>query len=343
MIGSPAFTHFVELALMAAVSAILCAVFIVALRPLLTRYALARPNARSSHREPTPQGGGIAVITAITLVLAAVEMFVPGVLADAPRMALVFAAVLGIAAIGAIDDIRPMDALPRLSWQAMAVFVVMAALPAELRIFAELPWWFERSLILLGLLWFVNLVNFMDGLDWMVVAEVVPVSAALVVVGVFGGLPNDATVVAVALFGAIVGFAPFNRPVARLFLGDVGSLPIGLLLAWLLVLVAGGGHIIAAILLPLVFIADATLTLLRRTLTGEPIMQAHRSHFYQRATDGGFSVIQIVGQVFAVNIVLAVLALTTFMTPSRIAHIAALAAGCVVVAALLWRFARGNR
>jgi UDP-N-acetylmuramyl pentapeptide phosphotransferase/UDP-N-acetylglucosamine-1-phosphate transferase len=343
MTGSPASMDFVEFALMAAVSAILCAVFIVALRPLLTRYALARPNARSSHREPTPQGGGIAVVAAITLVFAVIEIFAPGILVDAPRLAPVFAAILGVAAIGAIDDIRPMDALPRLSWQAMAAFVVMAALPAELRIFAELSWWFERALILLGILWFVNLVNFMDGLDWMVVAEVVPVSAALVIVGMLGGLPNDATVVAVALFGAIVGFAPFNRPVARLFLGDVGSLPIGLLLGWLLVLVAGGGHIVAAILLPLVFIADATLTLLRRTLMGESIMQAHRSHFYQRATDGGFSVIAIVGQVFAVNILLAALALTTFMTPSRIAHIAALAAGCVVVAALLWRFARGKR
>jgi UDP-N-acetylmuramyl pentapeptide phosphotransferase/UDP-N-acetylglucosamine-1-phosphate transferase len=150
-------------------------------------------------------------------------------------------------------------------------------------------------------------------------------------------------IVALALLGAIIGFAPFNRPVARLFLGDVGSLPIGLLIAWLLALVAGGGHLVAAMLLPLYYIADTTITLLRRLMAGEPIMQAHRSHFYQRATNGGFSVSEIVGRVFVVNVVLALLALSTIVSPSRIVHLGAAAAGCALVAALLWRFARGKR
>ncbi len=336
-------SNFEKFLFIAAAAAVICALFIVVLRPVLMRYALARPNARSSHREPTPQGGGIAVVAAITIVLAAVAILVPGLLSDAPRLAIVFAAFLGLAVVGATDDVRPMEAIPRLLFQAAAVLVVMATMPAEIRIFSELPWWLERALMLIGILWFVNLVNFMDGLDWMVVAEVVPVSAALIAIGVMGGLPGDATTVALALLGAIIGFAPFNRPVARLFLGDVGSLPIGLLLAWLLVLVAGHGHIVAAILLPLYFIADTTITLLRRTVAGESIMQAHRSHFYQRATDGGFSVSQIVGRIFAVNVVLALLALSTLVTASRVVHLGALAAGCLLVAALLWRFARGKR
>ena len=74
----------------------------------------------------------------------------------------------------------------------------------------------------------------MDGIDWMTVAELVPATAALALFGFVGALPWNATLVALALCGAVVGFAPFNRPVARLFLGDVGSLPIGLLLGWLL-------------------------------------------------------------------------------------------------------------
>lgn len=329
--------------LIVAATAILCALFIVALRPLLARYALARPNARSSHREPTPQGGGIAVFAAIIVVLATVEIFVPGALTDAPRLALVLVAVAGVGGLGAIDDIWPMEVLPRLSWQAMAALVIIAALPAGLQIFPMLPWWIERALMLIGVLWFVNLVNFMDGLDWMTVAEVVPVSAALVAIGALGALPSDGTIVALALLGATAGFAPFNRPVARLFLGDVGSLPIGLLLAWMLVLVAGNGYIVAAILLPLYYIADATITLLRRLFKGETITQAHRSHFYQRATDGGYGVYEIVGRVFAVNVILALLAISTMMTPSRETHLGALAAGCLLVAALLWRFARGKR
>ena len=167
-----------------------------------------------------------------------------------------------------------------------------------------LPDWLERALLGVAILWFVNLTNFMDGIDWMTVAEVVPLTAGLVLFGLMGALPHDATIVALALCGAVIGFAPVNRPVARLFLGDVGSLPIGLLLGWLLVVLAGSGHFAAALLLPLYYLADATITLLRRLTNGEPVWQAHRSHFYQRATDNGFSVYRIVGRVFLLNIAL---------------------------------------
>ena len=79
----------------------------------------------------------------------------------------------------------------------------------------------------------------MDGIDWMTVAEFVPIAVGLALIGLLGALPMHGIVVALALCGGLIGFAPFNRPVARIFLGDVGSLPIGLLFAWLLVLVGG--------------------------------------------------------------------------------------------------------
>jgi len=333
----------IEYALVAAAAAIISAGLILGLRPLLVRYALARPNPRSSHSEPTPQGGGIAVIGAMIVTLTAAAIFMPSFLNDSIRLAIVFAAVVGLAIVGATDDVRPMEALPRLILQAIAVLIVMATLPADMRIVSVLPWWIERGLMLIAVLWFVNLVNFMDGIDWMTVAEVVPISAALVAIGALGALPTDGMIVAITLLGAMIGFAPFNRPVARLFLGDVGSLPIGLLIGWLLALVASGGHLTAAILLPLYYVADTTITLLRRLAAGEPVMQAHRSHFYQRATNGGFGVSEIVGRVLVVNILLALLALSTIVSPSRFVHLGAAAAGCALVAALLWRFARGKR
>jgi UDP-N-acetylmuramyl pentapeptide phosphotransferase/UDP-N-acetylglucosamine-1-phosphate transferase len=80
----------------------------------------------------------------------------------------------------------------------------------------------------------VNLVNFMDGLDWMTIVELVPIAAALAAIGLFGYLSWPHIVISLVPCGAIIGFAFFNRPVAKLFLGDVGSLPIGLLLGWLL-------------------------------------------------------------------------------------------------------------
>ena len=227
---------------------------------------------------------------------------------------------------------------PRLVSQLVAVAIVIGALPSDLRVLSFLPWWADRALLFVGSLWFVNLVNFMDGLDWMTVSEVVPLSAGLALFGAMGALPNDATFVALAICGAMIGFAPFNRPVARLFLGDAGSLPIGLILAWLLILLAASGHLFAALLLPLYYVADATITLLRRLANAERIMDAHRSHFYQRAVDNGLSVYQIVGRVFAVNVLLVGLAIATFATSSFVVQSMAFVAGCVLVLALLWRF-----
>src|SRR5262249_56988030 len=92
----------------------------------------------------------------------------------------------------------------------------VAGWPADLRVVPLLPWWFERACLLVGGLWFINLTNFMDGIDWMTVAEAVPMTGGLVVIGLYGELPALPLVAAAALLGAMLGFAPFNRPVARL-------------------------------------------------------------------------------------------------------------------------------
>ncbi len=321
-------------------AATLAAALIYLLHPLLRRYALARPNARSSHKAPTPQGGGLAVIAATTITtFAAVAM--TG-LPLAPAIA-VFAATAFIAAIGMIDDIWTITILPRLAAQAAAIAIVMAAMPHDLRVIQSLPWWPERLLLLVAALWFVNLVNFMDGIDWITVAEVVPVAAGLAVLGALGALPDYATIIAVALLGAMIGFAPFNKPVARLFLGDVGSLPIGLLLSLLLILLAGAGHIAAALLLPLYYLADATITLARRILRQEKFWNAHRSHFYQIALDRGMPVRTIVLRVFVLNIALVGLALISTLINSAPTDIACLATGAVLVAVLLKNLSRSGR
>src|SRR5215470_15593476 len=125
----------------AVISAALCA----ALRPVLLRYALARTNARSSHREPTPQGAGIAVIAA-TVVTIAVSVRWIGTAdpADVTHLWSVLAATIFVAVVGAVDDIRTITVMPRLMLQALAVAAVIAALPTELRVLPLLPWWLER-------------------------------------------------------------------------------------------------------------------------------------------------------------------------------------------------------
>lgn len=314
---------------------------IVVLRPFMVRYALARPNARSSHRTPTPQGGGIAIVLTVMAVSSlALQWFVDAGIGGGQALLPVFFATALLAGCGAIDDISALGVVPRLLLQTLAVVIVVAALPPDLRIFDWLPSWAERALLVVAAIWFVNLVNFMDGLDWMTVAEVVPVAFGLVIVGALDALPTSGSIVALALLGAMLGFAPFNRPVARLFLGDVGSLPIGLLLGWLLVHVAAAGHIAAALLLPLYYLADATVTLLRRIGNGEEIWQAHRTHFYQRATANGFSVTEIVTRVFVANLCLMALAVASVAVPSTVFDVLACLAGCILVGVVLVGFVK---
>jgi UDP-N-acetylmuramyl pentapeptide phosphotransferase/UDP-N-acetylglucosamine-1-phosphate transferase len=330
------------LGLVLIVAAAMSAALIVALRPLLLRYALARPNARSSHREPTPQGGGIAVVVAALAALwLGVAFSPPGFAAGAQLPALTLAA-LTLALTGAVDDIRGLGAAPRLVLQAIAVGAIVATLPASFSIIPQLPRPFELAILLLGGMWFVNLVNFMDGIDWMTVAEAVPVAAGVALLGLIGAAPAPAVLVALALLGGMIGFAPFNRPVARLFLGDVGSLPIGLMLGWILLLLAGRGHLAAALLLPLYYLADASITLGRRLIRRERVWEAHRTHFYQRATAGGFSVSEVVVRVFVLNLALAALALVSAIEPDARVDLATLALGGALVAWLLGTFARGK-
>src|SRR5262252_5532835 len=325
------------------VAAAFCsAALIMLLLPLFRRYALARPNARSSHSAPTPQGGGVAVILAVMLTLGVGNALI-GPDGSAPADALPLgAAVVLLTVLGAIDDVVPIAPLRRLAVQGVAVILAVSTMPAELRAIPIVPIAVERTAEVVAGLWFVNLVNFMDGIDWMTVAETVPSTASIFIFALLGAAPPPAGSVALALCGAMLGFAPFNRPVAKLFLGDVGSLPIGLLLFWLLLQLAGGGHLAAALLLPLYYLADSTITLLLRIRRGEPVTEAHRTHFYQLAVVRKFSVMTVVRSVFAVNIALAALATLSIRVSSVEFDLSVLVVGSALVAALLVMMWRGK-
>ena len=322
-------------------AAALCASALVLLLPWLKSSALAHPVDRSSHREPTPQGGGLGVVLA-TLIVTWLAAALAGPL-PAGTLALLSAltAAIGLLTlIGLLDDIHTLSPAPRLLVQLLAVGLVVVLLPADTRLASTLPLWIERAcLVLLGV-WFVNLVNFMDGIDWMTVAEAVPITGAVAIFGLGGIVPPIVMLVALALFGAMLGFAPFNRPVARLFLGDVGSLPIGLVLGWLLLLLAINGHLAAALLLPLYYLADSSITLLLRIRRGETVWKAHRTHFYQRAVAGGLTVPAVVARVFATNVALAALAAVSVVAGTTIASVLCLIGGAALVGFLLAHFAR---
>jgi len=261
-----------------------------------------------------------------------------------PWVVSLLVALVALAIAGALDDIWPLPVIPRLMVQLSVAFLLVTSLPTDVRLTAVVPAAVERAVLVIGLVWFVNLTNFMDGIDWMTVVEVVPIAACVAGLGLSGVVPELAPFapVIIALLGAMIGFAPFNRHVARLFLGDVGSLPIGAFVGWVLIMLALAGHLIAALILPLYYLADATITLVRRLVNGENISQAHRSHFYQRAVAGGFTVPQVTRDVLMLNLLLVLLAVLSIVVPNVVYVYSCLAAAVLATLAVLRRFEKGR-
>jgi len=326
------------LAAVIAATGLLACVGTRALIPLLHRAAvLDHPNERSLHEAPTPRGGGIALIAAI--LLAWLALIAAG--AVAPRLYVVLFGAALLAAISWIDDMRGLSPAPRLLAQLVAVGLGMTALiPAE----PVFQGWLTPGLdaIAAGLvwLWFVNLFNFMDGIDGLAGSEAAAVAIGL---GLFAGFgagsdPGLAALAATAAAAAL-GFLVWNWAPARIFLGDVGSVPLGYLLGFLLLDVAALGFWKIALILPLYFLADATLTLLRRLARNERIWQAHREHFYQRAVQRGLGHGAVVHRVIAADLVL----ILCGWAAENGWGIAAVAAAAIVVVALLTSLAGGGR
>ena len=314
------------------------AVFV--LKPWLVRYALARPSARGLHTTPTPQGGGIAVLCGCVAGVALGSALLPMSFGDERRLSVVLAAAAGLGLLGLVDDIRPLPALPRLAAQLAFMAVGVAVLPAASRPLPFLPFWIERGLLVVGGAWFINLTNFMDGMDGITVAEVVPISVALVALWALGVIPGTAGLLALALLGAMLGFAPFNKPIARLFLGDVGSLPIGFLVAYCLIGLAGETRpslatLAAAAILPLYYIADSGLTLIHRLVRRERIWEPHRSHAYQIAATRERSPWLVLARIAGANAALLTLALMAVEWDSGLVSLLAMIVAIMVVAGLI--------
>ena len=230
------------------------------------QFALDRPNTRSLHDRPVPRSGGFAVLLGVSAApaLGAAELWLPLALA------------LALAVFSFLDDLRGMPTAARLlahfaAAGAIAWYLLSPMHPAEL------------AALILAVVWITNLYNFMDGADGM--------AGGMTLIG-FGAYAAAAwaaghgslAVAGIAVAAASGAFLLHNFHPAKLFLGDVGSIPLGFLAAalglqgwrddvwplWFPVLVFGP------------FIGDATLTLVRRLARRERVWQAHRDHYYQR-------------------------------------------------------------
>ncbi|HAA93485.1 MAG TPA: UDP-N-acetylmuramyl pentapeptide phosphotransferase, partial [Rhodospirillaceae bacterium] len=178
----------------------------------------------------------------------------------------------------------------RLGAQFFAAVIGLAFLQHEGLLLQGLaPEWLDRAVTVLAWVWFVNLFNFMDGIDGIAAVETIIVAGGLAVLALIVPARAPDIWFPLSLIAATLGFLWWNWHPAKLFLGDVGSVPLGFLLGGLLILTAMKGAWLAALILPLYFLADATLTLFLRALKREPVWQAHRQHCYQQAVQNGKS------------------------------------------------------
>ncbi|MGE0251255.1 MAG: glycosyltransferase family 4 protein [Dongiaceae bacterium] len=258
---------------------------------LISASILDHPNERSLHEAPMPRGGGFAFMFVLSL-----TVFLLALMGQFGVKAVQFIILaLGMAGVGWLDDRSGLSIRTRLAAQALFTLIaLLQAWPLQ----GEGAIWFLPALIMW--LWFINLYNFMDGLDGLAAAQAIAIG-----LGVYW-LTGDQ--LAFLLTAVVAGFALWNFPPAKIFMGDAGSLALGFLLGGLLLQTAAQGYIAAAIILPMYFLADATLTLILRLLHGEKFWQSHRSHFYQRAVTGGLTHRQVLLPFLLLQAVLVLLA-----------------------------------
>ena len=241
----------------------------VAVRVLLSRFgrfALDQPNERSLHERPVPRTGGVAVLlgAAVSLAFGAAPLW------------LAFALALALAVLSFIDDLGGLPTRARLAVHLAAAgfwtwYVLSPMHPVEL------------AVLIVAVTWITNLYNFMDGSDGLAGGMAMIGFGAY---GVAAWLGGDAALAAlcVSLSAAAFAFLLHNHHPARIFLGDVGSIPLGFLAAALGIV--GWRNDLWPLWFPVLvfgpFIADATITLVRRVLRRERVWQAHRDHYYQR-------------------------------------------------------------
>jgi UDP-N-acetylmuramyl pentapeptide phosphotransferase/UDP-N-acetylglucosamine-1-phosphate transferase len=272
---------------------------------MLTRYLLIRsnildkPGNRSSHSIPVPRGGGIALV-AVTLI----GWLILGTMGlnHTLEVSVIASMAMLIAIVCWFDDVGNLSVRSRLGAQFLVVGTSVVLIPIDFMWSGLLPHTLELVAAALVWLWFINIFNFMDGIDGITGVETISICTGITFTLGFLGSDADFSYLAIILAASTLGFLIWNWHPAKLFLGDVGSIPLGFLVGWLLIELAAEGQWAAALILPGYYLTDATLALLYRAARLEPVWKAHKQHFYQRAVAGRLTHSQASRAVIITNI-----------------------------------------
>ena len=256
------------------------------------------PNERSSHSLPTPKGGGVAIV--LSWYFGISILFALHLISRDLYYALMSGILLAVVSL--IDDLINLKPYIRLIFQilsaAVALFFLKGFSPITFSEFGISSLVLFSPIAVIGIVWFVNLFNFLDGIDGYASLETSTVAMALYFL--------TGNIVCVVLIVCILGFLSWNWPKAKIFMGDVGSTQLGFILVVLGIYFHNTveASIIHWVMLTSLFWFDATLTLFRRWRNGEKLTQAHKKHAYQRIVQSGFSHQKTIIMSFIINIII---------------------------------------
>jgi Fuc2NAc and GlcNAc transferase len=271
---------------------------LAALIPQLRRRLLDQPNARSSHRQPTPRGGGVAFVLVASVASALAWLASSSSSSASEPLPLLAAPLLALplALVGFLDDRQSLPATWRYGVQLATALLVVLASPLVVTSFGLLP---LLGLLVIAVTAVINFTNFMDGLDGLV-------AGCMGVAITASAIQLSAPWPIWALVGALLGFLLWNWSPAKVFMGDVGSTFLGAVFAMLVLQASSWPEALALLLVATPLLGDACLCVPRRLMAGQQVFQAHRLHLFQRLHQTGWPHSRVSSLYIAATAVLAI-------------------------------------
>lgn len=253
---------------------------------------------------PAPTGGGVAVVMAMIICLLVADIDYGIVLS-----------LFLLAALSLLDDLIGVPGPVRLLVQVLSVLIALGVVNTPM--FGEVfPLWADKAIMVVLWVWVINMFHFMDGIDGITPTEMICIGFGLCLITVINdSFPTPLSTYSLILFSAGCGFMWWNWFPAKIRLGEVGTVPIGFFVGYLLVLAINAGYGYAAVILPAYYISDATITLMYRAAKGKRMLAKHSEYYYRAAVSKGRRHDTVARYVFGINLLLILLATFSVINP----------------------------
>ncbi len=277
------------------------------------------PNVRRAHSKVTPRGGGLGIVIVIISAMIIYEYCLTASFSNSLKL---LPSLFTISMISFLDDLTPVPIFIRLIIHIIcSTIAVMVFLSPNTLFHHELPAHLDFILVVIGLTTFLNIYNFLDGIDGIACAEASHLSLTLLILCYLNAdiiINIDLIIILnILILACSLSFLIFNWHPAKIFLGDVGSISLGFMLGLCLLLVsASSGHLfVASSIASLYYLADGGLTIIIRLLKKEKIWEPHLQHFFQKAVKKGKTHRQVANRIILCNILLMALSVSSLYLP----------------------------